>query len=104
MTTSAALRYALLALATLATACRSQPPDPSAGPQSQHTSAPPPSAAVSSGLPSDAGTVAVADAAVPPPPPEEPLAGPTFTKEVQGAFRVAACAGDDAWIPATVDR
>ena len=104
MTTSAALRYALLALATLATACRSQPPDPSAGPQSQHTSAPPPSAAVSSGLPSDAGTVAIADAAVPPPPPEEPLAGQTFTKEVQGAFRVAACAGDDAWIPATVDR
>jgi len=37
--------------------------------------------------------------------PEEPLAGTLFTREVQAAFRVAACGGtDDAAIPSTVDK
>lgn len=36
--------------------------------------------------------------------PEPPLEGANFVKEIQAAFRVAACAGDDSFIPANIDR
>lgn len=35
---------------------------------------------------------------------DEKLEGATFDTQVKAAFRVAACAGDDAWIPPHVDR
>ena len=35
---------------------------------------------------------------------EEPLLGTQLTKEVQAAFRVAACGGNDSFIPANVDK
>ena len=90
-------------------ACRSQPPDPSTGAQSQkQTSMPSASTAVSTteagtAAAMDASAVATADAKAPASP-DEPLAGTVFTKEVQAAFRVAACAGDDSFIPASIDR
>jgi hypothetical protein len=87
-------------------ACRSQPPDPAAGSQ-QPTALPPPSVATSA---SEAGpqasasaSVASADAAAPAPA-DEPLVGANFVKEVQAAFRVAACAGSDDWIPPNLDK
>ena len=49
-------------------------------------------------------TGATADAQAPQSTPDEPLVGTLFTKEIQAAFRVAACAGDDSFIPAGVDR
>jgi hypothetical protein len=48
----------------------------------------------------DAGPPATKPAATP----EEHLAGAVFTKEIQAAFRVAACGGDDAFIPPGIDR
>ncbi|MDB5218630.1 MAG: hypothetical protein JWO86_6557, partial [Myxococcaceae bacterium] len=48
--------------------------------------------------------VAASDAQAPQTAPDEPLAGTQFTKEIQAAFRVAACAGDDSFIPAGVDK
>ncbi|MBX3209483.1 MAG: hypothetical protein KF764_30900 [Labilithrix sp.] len=36
--------------------------------------------------------------------PDEPLEGALFTRQVQGAFRVAACGGDDAFIPRQIDK
>jgi hypothetical protein len=93
---------ALLGLA----ACRSQPPDPTAAPQSQRTAPlPPPSAApVASVAPDagDAGALAALDAQAPGA--DEPLEGANLVKEVQAAFRVAACAGDDSFIPANIDK
>ncbi|HSO35547.1 MAG TPA: hypothetical protein VLT33_23625, partial [Labilithrix sp.] len=88
-------------------ACRTQPPDPTTSASSQKTTATPstdPRAATA-----DSGVPAVADAAVAAadaeaPAAAEPLAGTLFTKEVQAAFRVAACAGDDSFIPAGVDK
>ena len=35
---------------------------------------------------------------------EGPLEGTDFKTEVQAAFRITACAGDDAWLPQGVDR
>jgi hypothetical protein len=92
--------------AALTGACRAQPPDPTTSASSQKSSATPstvpPVANADSGA--DGGGVATADAAPPVTAPEEPLAGALFTKEVQAAFRVAACAGDDSFIPAGVDK
>jgi hypothetical protein len=49
----------------------------------------------------DAGEpVAAADAAAP----EEALEGTLYTKQVQAAFRVAACGGDDSLIPPQIDK
>lgn len=98
----------MLALVALAAGCRTQPPDPSTSAQSQKTANAPPASAVATAeagaAPSvEGGTVAAADAQAPAAP-EEPLAGTQFTKEVQAAFRVAACAGDDSFIPAGIDR
>jgi hypothetical protein len=83
--------------------CRSQPPDPAQGTQ-KPTSVPSPSANAPS-PPSDGS----AAAALEPPkadagPPEGPLEGTQFTKEIQAAFRVAACSGPDEWIPSQIDR
>ncbi len=97
----------------LASACRSQPPDPTAGPQAQPPSATvPPHASVT--VPSDAADASAktagADAGAVAPEPkslysmDDVLEGTSFTKQVQAAFRVAACGGDDAWIPANVDK
>ena len=87
-------------------ACRSQPPDPSTGGALK----PVPSATVvavapeaGAAAPKESASVAIADAQAPAAP-EEPLAGTLFTKDVQAAFRVAACAGDDSYIPAGLDR
>lgn len=94
-------------------ACRSQPPDPSTGAstgaQSKNPTTPPSAAdaalaAAETGAPAaDGGAVAMADAAAPATA-DEPLAGTQFTKEVQAAFRVAACGGDDSLIPAGIDK
>lgn len=91
-------------LAALAGACRSQPPDPGAG--TKTSASPPPSASPvtpEAGAPSDAGALADAGAGAPAAP-EEALAGALFTKQVQGAFRVAACGGGDALLPAHIDK
>src|SRR5690349_485011 len=104
----AAGRVAAMAFALSAVAgCRSQPPD-STGPQAQRPAVPPPSAPASQ-APSAAADAGAARAeagaeAGAPRPVEEALAGATFTKEIRAAFRVAACAGDDAWIPPQLDR
>ncbi|MBS2014373.1 MAG: hypothetical protein JST00_15910 [Deltaproteobacteria bacterium] len=91
-------------------ACRSQPPDPTTGAQSQRvppmaSSAPitePPASATASAA-ADAGPAPSASAAATPAP-EPPLTGTQYTKEIQAAFRVAACGGDDAFIPSTIDK
>ena len=94
-------KAALLALVVLSLgACRSQPPDPTAGPQSQTPKPlPPPSVAMTADAapPVDAAVAQVTTA-------DEPMTGAVFDKEVRAAWRVAACAGDDALIPATVDK
>lgn len=98
------------AMLALSGACRSQPPDPSTGAQSKDPSAIPSSLGDASLATTDAGTHAAdatagasadagASAAA-----EAPLAGTLFTKEIQAAFRVAACGGDDAFIPAGIDK
>jgi hypothetical protein len=93
-------------LLALVGACRSQPPDPTTGAQSRNpTSLPPPASALAAAT---EGGATAADAAAPAtdaaaPAPPEALAGTLFTKEVQAAFRVAACGGDDSLIPAGVD-
>jgi len=90
---------ALLSLALVLASCRSQPPDPAQG--TQNPSAVPTASVTAAPAPSDAAApVALADAA---PPPEE-LAGTAYTKQVQAAFRVAACGGDDTLIPAHIDK
>lgn len=97
---------AVLALA-LTGACRSQPPDPTTGAQSQRV---PPSATAPATEPpasasaSAAASVAPSATVAATPAPEEPLTGTQYTKEVQAAFRVAACGGDDSFIPATIDK
>jgi hypothetical protein len=94
----------LVSLVYLVPACRSQPPDPAQGTQKPTTTPPPPSVAVPS-----ADAASVADAAfaagdagareV-----EETLEGTLYTKQVQAAFRVAACGGGDALLPAHIDK
>ncbi len=88
-----------LVLVALA-ACHSQPSDPTAGPQSQTPKPlPPPSVAiVADAAPADASVAVVA------PTPDEPLGGMSMDKEVQAAFRVAGCGGDDALIPSAIDK
>ena len=91
-------------------ACRSGPPDPTQGAQSQKTAPVPPSpppateagatAAADASSAAEAGAVATAEPAAP----EGPLEGTQYTKEVQAAFRVAACGGSDALIPANIDK
>jgi hypothetical protein len=100
---------AIFALVLASTgACRSQPPDPSTGGAQKPTSLP--SAAAVTVVPEASAPAAVASASVAPgdaqapAPADEPLAGTLFTKEVQAAFRVAACAGDDSFIPAGIDK
>jgi hypothetical protein len=84
--------------------CRSQPPDPTTGPQ---TAAPPPASMSAAPVARDSGAeaaaTAMADAAAPAAP-EEPLAGVNLVKEIQAAFRVAACSGDDGFIPKNIDK
>lgn len=95
-------------------ACRSQPPDPTAGPQSATTSSTPP-AKTSESPPGDAGAAPTsradggADAggraaATGGPTVDDVVEGTAFTAQVQAAARVAACVGDDAWIPSNVDK
>jgi hypothetical protein len=97
----------VLASSAFSGACRSQPPDPSTGGAQKPTSMPssatltPPEAG--SAAPKEVAPVAGADAQAPAPA-EEALAGTLYTKEVQAAFRVAACAGDDSFIPAGLDK
>ena len=96
---------ALLLAATLGTACRSQPPDPAQGTH-EPTSSPTPGASDGSAAepsepggdagPAGAGAAASAEGA--------PLAGAQFTKQVQAAFRVAGCGGDDSLIPSHIDK
>jgi hypothetical protein len=95
-------------MVVLACACRSQPPDPSTGAQSQTPPSMPRPSATTAGpeagmAAADGGGVANGDAQAPSAP-DEPLVGTLFTKEIQAAFRVAACAGDDSFIPTGVDR
>lgn len=90
------------------TGCRSHPPDPTAGPQSQAippaapprpTASEPASTDASAAVgPTEAGAPTSDSVA------DEKLEGAQFTKEVQAAFRVAGCAGDDAFIPPNVDK
>lgn len=114
-------RSRLAALALLAglsaASCRSQPPDPTAGPQVQPPSATVPPSALASAHPpvtppavdasatptaeTDAGAKPVAETG---PTVDDALEGTSYTKQVQAAARIAACVGDDAWIPAGVDR
>lgn len=86
-------------LLALSTACRSQPADPGVGAASKNPSTPPALADASVVAESEAGARAADQ-----PADEANLAGTLFTAEVQAAFRVAACGGDDALIPAGVDR
>jgi hypothetical protein len=89
----------LVSFALAIAACRSQPPDPAQGTQ-KPSALPPPTVSVAPALPDAAAPVAVADAEAPP----EELAGTQYVKQVQGAFRVAACGGDDTLIPAHIDK
>ncbi|MBX3229948.1 MAG: hypothetical protein KIT84_26060 [Labilithrix sp.] len=94
-----------MTLLLLASACRSQPPDPAQGTQKPTSteSSPPPPPIVTATDASDtdaAEVVAEADAGAA----EEPLEGTLFTKQVQGAFRVAGCGGSDDFIPPHVDK
>ncbi len=90
-------------------ACRSQPSDPSSGAPSKNPTALAPTADAlaepashpSAGREHDAEAPAASKVVEPPP---EELAGTLFTAEVQAAFRMAACAGDDAFIPTGIDR
>jgi hypothetical protein len=86
-------------------ACRSQPPDPTAG--THEPASPGPSATVTASAATsaaaDSGVASAADAAAPAEP-DPKLEGANFVKEVQAAFRVAACAGPDEWIPPNVDK
>jgi len=99
---------ALVVAASLLGACRSQPPDPSQGtqkPTSTLSAVPSPdsppevlAAIQDSGGHVDArGATGAAQG-------EETLEGALFTKQVRGAFRVAACGGDDSLIPTNVDK
>jgi hypothetical protein len=93
----------------LASSCRSQPPDPSTGAHAQTPSASSVAAVAEAGpaMAGEAGALAAADAAAPAAKEiaaDEALEGSLLTKEVQAAFRVAACGGDDAAIPAGIDR
>lgn len=96
-----------LTAALFGAACQSRPPDPAASSQSPpnlpppsasapaSASAPPASASATASATPDAGAATVAD---------EPLTGATFTTQIQGAYRVAACGGDDALIPSHIDK
>lgn len=98
------LIFSATSLLALVSACRSQPPDPAQGSQKPTTtipSSPPPVVATADAGDTDAGTTAaVVDAG----PPEEPLAGTNYAKQVEGAFRVAACGGGDDLIPSHIDK
>jgi hypothetical protein len=96
----------ILLLGSLVLACRSQPPDPAQGTQKPTTTPPPPSvsAASSAASPTTDGGADLASADAGAAGPEEPLAGTLYTKQVQAAFRVAACAGSDALLPAHIDK
>jgi hypothetical protein len=102
----------------LAGACRTQPPDPSTGASSRLPSAPPPTAdaavavAVAVGA-LEAGSdragdaaagAAAADAGAGAATATSELSGTLFTKEIQAAFRIAACGGDDALLPTDTDK
>ena len=104
-------RLVLVALVALAGACRSQPPDPSTGAQSQKAAptAPPTSASAapdggSGAATSASGAIAKNADGGAPASGDEALAGTLFTKEVQAAFRVAACGGEDSFIPPGIDK
>ncbi|OJY29576.1 MAG: hypothetical protein BGO98_47925 [Myxococcales bacterium 68-20] len=62
-------------------------------------------AAVATGTsdPRDGGIATTASSPTPEPP-EPALEGALFTKQVQAAFRVAGCGGDDSFIPAHIDK
>jgi hypothetical protein len=96
----------ILLLGSLVLACRSQPPDPAQGTQKPTTTPPPPSvsAAASTSPPGADGGADLATADAGAADPEEPLAGTLYTKQVQAAFRVAACGGSDALLPAHIDK
>lgn len=97
------------AVLALSGACRSQPPDPSTGPQSSKNAATPspidevapPMEAREGGAAAPDGGASAKNAGAAP---EAPLAGTLFTKEIQAAFRIAACGGDDSFIPAGIDK
>jgi|GEM_PF-814359 len=92
-------------LGTAVAGCRSQPPDPAVSAPSDKPAPPasaPPETRAAADASVDAQVAEVVDAGAPAK--EEALEGTLFTKEVQAAFRVAACGGDDALIPAGIDR
>ena len=96
----------LVLVAAFTGACRAQPPDPTTSASSQKTTATPatnpPVATGDSGVsPVAEAGVAVANAGIAT---AEALAGTLYTKEVQAAFRVAACGGEDSFIPTGVDK
>lgn len=99
-----------LTFAGSALGCRSHPADKDAAaiPQAERVPAPAASAVATdagSGGSDDAGSGARdAGAQVTGPQASDVLEGATFEPQVKAAFRVAACSGDDAWIPAHVDR
>lgn len=100
---SIALATLLLSSAACLAGCRSQSPDPAQG--TQKPTPPPASATASAGHPGDAAVAAVAAVATPDASvAEEPLAGTLYTKQVQGAFRVAGCGGDDSLLPPQIDK
>lgn len=105
---TAALLFSLASAAgATVTGCRSQPPDPTTTTQ-KPTTTPAPSG--STAAMSDAGSAAAdaasatASADAGPAAPEEPLVGAQFTKQVQGAFYVAGCGGDDSMLPSHIDK
>lgn len=104
-------------LALAAAGCRPSPPDPAPQPPTttaspSATPARPPPTDDASAATQDAGAVVAtgdAGAATPGkgdsgPTVDDVLEGTAFTKQVQAAARVAACVGDDAWIPPNVDK
>jgi hypothetical protein len=101
------LPTAFVVTASLLGACRSQPPDPAQGTQKPTTTPPPPSLSAALGALGDGGAArdAAAHASVDAGgTPEEPLAGTLYTTQIQAAFRVAACGGTDAMLPAHIEK
>lgn len=94
---------AVILTATLGAACRSTAHDPAQG--SQGTTSTSPDAAIDATATADAkardAELTAADGGTTP---DEPLDGARFTKQVQAAFRVAACGGDDALVPRHIER
>lgn len=90
---------ALAAAPLLLAACRAQPGDPAPADAREGDAT---ESEVGAGPDASAG--ANRDTAGEPDAGPVTLEGAAFTDEARAAFRVAACAGDDAWIPPGIDR